>query len=278
MQISMFAFPQIARDLIGNRRIVRRHPLKEGHSLWRVYCGDGEVFIVKRFDSEDTFQNELLALSTLQSLRLPHPLPFAYGGLTIIYRDAIGQSLDQFDDGRVRMAGHVLRQLHDAPAPKFTARDMESPTQPNLTMWQAARHGYRSNEKPVWCHGDFHPGNLIYDPGGAFLHMIDFEDFGPGDPLADLAIACVEFACHRPQEAGRIIRSLCGGYFDGPLPTDRLYAWQDHNTRKTLCQSAFAVVKDWARTNRRDDLIAWYNAGQTNTFNGLMTLFDEVAA
>lgn len=41
---------------------------------------------------------------------------------------------------------------------------------------------------PVWRHGDFHTGNLLTS-GGRLSAVIDFGEFGVGDPACDLIIA-----------------------------------------------------------------------------------------
>lgn len=42
---------------------------------------------------------------------------------------------------------------------------------------------------PVWFHGDVAPGNLLLDDSGRLCAVIDFGQFGVGDPACDLAIA-----------------------------------------------------------------------------------------
>lgn len=55
-------------------------------------------------------------------------------------------------------------------------------------MWEAAlAAGW--DGPPVWFHGDVAPGNLLLDESGALGAVIDFGQFGVGDPACDLAIA-----------------------------------------------------------------------------------------
>lgn len=51
---------------------------------------------------------------------------------------------------------------------------------------------YRFPERPVLCHHDWHPGNLIEDEGRWIL--LDWEFGAPGDPAMDLAAACLGFS------------------------------------------------------------------------------------
>ncbi|WP_439383094.1 aminoglycoside phosphotransferase family protein [Amycolatopsis lexingtonensis] len=53
-------------------------------------------------------------------------------------------------------------------------------------LWDAAL-AHRDGS-PVWCHGDFHTGNLL-TTGGHLSAVIDFGELGVGDPACDLIIA-----------------------------------------------------------------------------------------
>lgn len=55
-------------------------------------------------------------------------------------------------------------------------------------MWEAALAA-RWDRPPVWFHGDVAPGNLLLDPAGQLCAVIDFGQFGVGDPACDLTIA-----------------------------------------------------------------------------------------
>ncbi|MGV9361022.1 aminoglycoside phosphotransferase family protein [Amycolatopsis sp. NPDC003731] len=55
-------------------------------------------------------------------------------------------------------------------------------------LWDAALAAPARSGPPVWCHGDFHTGNLL-TTGGRLSAVIDFGEFGVGDPACDLMIA-----------------------------------------------------------------------------------------
>lgn len=55
-------------------------------------------------------------------------------------------------------------------------------------MWKAALAA-RWDGPPVWFHGDVAPGNLLVDASGRLCAVIDFGQFGVGDPACDLTIA-----------------------------------------------------------------------------------------
>lgn len=61
--------------------------------------------------------------------------------------------------------------------------------------WAAGLAATPWDRRPVWIHGDLHPGNLVAD-GGALTGIIDFGDVTAGDPAYDLAVAWLAFDEH----------------------------------------------------------------------------------
>jgi aminoglycoside phosphotransferase (APT) family kinase protein len=55
-------------------------------------------------------------------------------------------------------------------------------------VWEAALAAQWGGP-PVWFHGDFAPGNLLLDGSGRLGGVIDFGQYGVGDPACDLVIA-----------------------------------------------------------------------------------------
>ena len=55
-------------------------------------------------------------------------------------------------------------------------------------VWDNALHAPAWEREPVWCHGDFHTGNLL-TADGRLSAVIDFGGVGMGDPACDLVIA-----------------------------------------------------------------------------------------
>lgn len=55
-------------------------------------------------------------------------------------------------------------------------------------LWDTALAAPGADRSPVWFHGDFHTGNLL-TTGGRLSAVIDFGEFGVGDPACDLIIA-----------------------------------------------------------------------------------------
>jgi len=55
-------------------------------------------------------------------------------------------------------------------------------------LWDTALAAPAWAGPPVWCHGDFHTGNLL-TTGGRLSAVIDFGGLGVGDPACDLMVA-----------------------------------------------------------------------------------------
>ncbi len=55
-------------------------------------------------------------------------------------------------------------------------------------LWDTALSAPEWNRPPTWFHGDFHTGNLL-TINGRLSAVIDFGEFGVGDPACDLIIA-----------------------------------------------------------------------------------------
>lgn len=55
-------------------------------------------------------------------------------------------------------------------------------------VWEAALRAPVWQGKPVWLHGDLHPGNVLVSQG-QLSAVIDFGTMGVGDPACDLMVA-----------------------------------------------------------------------------------------
>lgn len=129
---------------------------------------DGETVVPERLaDSERTAGDLAAFLTALQ--RLPPPDSFAPGPHPELRR----RTLAAKDDG-VRRSIAAVSAVFDADA---------------LTrVWDRALDAPDWAGKPVWCHGDFHVGNLLMKHGRVTA-VLDFGGLGYGDPACDLDIA-----------------------------------------------------------------------------------------
>lgn len=102
-----------------------------------------------------------------------------------------------------RKAGEILRKIHSIPIDEC---DIPTQTKREKKLYQLSRYeeathlrvandeiaiDYVKNnitliwkERPVYQHGDFHPGNLIYMPNGE-IGVIDFNRWKVGDPYEE---------------------------------------------------------------------------------------------
>ena len=55
-------------------------------------------------------------------------------------------------------------------------------------LWEETVSAVPWSGRPVWLHGDLHPGNLVVR-GNRLAAVIDFGDLTAGDPATDLSVA-----------------------------------------------------------------------------------------
>lgn len=101
-----------------------------------------------------------------------------------------------------RLAGGILKKIHSMP---LDERDIPNETKQAKKLLQLSKYeesnvrvdgdeaavkyvkeniDYIWNENPVYMHGDYHPGNLIYMPDGT-IGVIDFNRWEIGDPYEE---------------------------------------------------------------------------------------------
>lgn len=129
-------------------------------------------------------------------------------------------------------ASRVLRTIHTLPLRPGEGKDKEWQQQKILSRldqyercelrlpgdeqplrFAREQVGLVGQRPPVWCHGDFHVGNLIYTPQGK-VAVIDFNRMRPVDPYEEFyKVELFDTEDSVPFAAGRI-----DGYFDGEIP------------------------------------------------------------
>lgn len=133
-----------------------------------------------------------------------------------------------------RKAGEILKRIHSMPLDEF---DIPAQTKRERKLYQLARYEesphlrvendenviefVKNNidliwkEAPVYQHGDFHPGNLIYMPNGE-IGVIDFNRWEVGDPYEEFyKLEGFGIEVSVPYSVGQI-----DAYFDGEIPMD----------------------------------------------------------
>lgn len=130
-----------------------------------------------------------------------------------------------------REAGKILKKIHSI---EVLEKDIPKDTKKNKKLWQLSRYEESQvriagdeeaiafvkqnidlmwKENPVYMHGDFHPGNLIYTIDGN-IGVIDFNRWEVGDPYEEfykLESFGVEHSI--PYCVGQI-----DGYFEDKVP------------------------------------------------------------
>ncbi len=129
---------------------------------------DGETVVPQRLAESETASRDLAAfLTALQ--QLPSPGSFTPGPHPELRRRTLAAR-----DDRVRASIAAVASVFDVDA---------------LTrVWDRALAAPAWAGTPVWCHGDFHVGNLLMQHGRVTA-VLDFGGLGYGDPACDLDIA-----------------------------------------------------------------------------------------
>lgn len=223
------AFRHLVRRIDPAARLLRAWPLTGGVSaevtVIELARGSGERWrlIVRRHGEVDRAQNPRVArdeyalLHRLYADGLPVPRPvlvdesgdlFPTPVLVVEYVE--GETKTELApaevDGFLDQVAAVLARIHgfpDVPALSFLPRqDREFGPRPAALDASMSEGGIREALESAWPvprvnesglrHGDFWPGNLLWRDG-ALAAVIDWEDAGIGDPLADLANSRLEF-------------------------------------------------------------------------------------
>ncbi|AMN45987.1 hypothetical protein ACG33_02440 [Steroidobacter denitrificans] len=205
---------------------------------WLVRA-DGEALVVRLSDAaEDALQidraSEARILSAVAAAGIGpgvlhcdpdrHILVTRYLGPTWSF-EAAG------DERNIERLAVLLRRLHRLTPPASVRRvDLTATVE---GYWRTldehaadapALHSLRSRARQVagcldrdaiacLCHNDVHHLNIVEVPGGDTLRLIDWEYAGIGEPMFDLAAACVY---HRHDRARR--QRLLAAYLDGVEP------------------------------------------------------------
>jgi aminoglycoside phosphotransferase (APT) family kinase protein len=185
-------------------------------------------------------------------------------GSTELARDHLPAGLDQM--------ARFLVDLHSIDEASLHLPELEAIEDPRAALVEylpstaAGRHvaaalaaglAPRDHDRCVLLHGDYWPGNVIWQDGHLEA-VIDWEDACLGDPLADLATARVELLCRYGDEAvRRFTTCYLAAHHDiiGPLPLDALTIWELY-----VSAAALATMGDWglepddeARRRRRTE-------------------------
>jgi aminoglycoside phosphotransferase (APT) family kinase protein len=227
-------FAQVARAVHERAELLRAWPLAGGVSARvtaleiRLPGGRREKLVVRQYGAANlaadphaaTSEAELLGVLCVAGLPVPRPrhadesgriLPGPY--LVVDFAD--GETLPEAaaDPGdAARQLAAVLAAIHRVPRPRAGLRFLRDKAEmftatlagPPAALDEALNEGRirqalarawppAGQNRPVLLHGDFWPGNTLWRDG-KLAAVVDWEDAGYGDPLADLANGRLEIA------------------------------------------------------------------------------------
>lgn len=129
--------------------------------------------------------------------------------------------------GRILKAIHSI-QVNDEHVPKVTKIEKKLS---QLELYEKSKYRFPKDKsaiayikeninlmcqgKPVYKHGDFHPGNLIYTPDGQ-VGVIDFNRWECGDPYEEF----YKLQSFTVEESVSFSIGQLNGYFDGEPPLE----------------------------------------------------------
>jgi aminoglycoside phosphotransferase (APT) family kinase protein len=208
-------------DIAQSKEWKKIHKITKGWSAdqkYKIHTKKGEVLLLRLADIEkyDEKKKEFDIITKYSKLGIPMSMPVEFGVCNqnrIVYMILTwveGQDLEtvlphlseseQYALGR--LAGNILKKIHSIPVEES---DIPAKTKVDKKIVQLSRYessNVRINndeiavkyvkdniykiwkEKPVYQHGDFHPGNLIYMENGE-IGVIDFNRWEVGDPYEE---------------------------------------------------------------------------------------------
>ena len=227
-------------------------PVNKGWSSdrkYRILTKDGEKQLLRISDIAhfDEKKKEYEIIGKYAKLGFPMSMPVAFGAcnegksvymlLTWVEGSDLEEMLpklskeEQYRLGR--QAGEILKKIHSVP---LAPEDVPKQTKKEKKLTQLARYENSDlrisgdetalryvkdnidqiwRKAPVYTHGDFHPGNLIYMADGS-IGVIDFNRWEVGDPYEEF---------YKMESFGTEISiPYCIGqidaYFDDDVPED----------------------------------------------------------
>ena len=210
----------------------------------RATTEDGKKVIVKEFHDPVGFRRENNAcwsLFDLTSLDMSKVL--AAWEPVILFLDDELETPTVLTQMLATDIGMMLRIVHDATRCVFKKETGHVQNIMEKAKVVPSKH-------VCMTHGDVALSNVVWNQKTGRVRLIDWEDFAPGDPLADLVIAAMELTCDsiaRGVSPVVTVDALISGYGHGTIRA-RWYAEQQ--TRKNLGWWAIVEAQDWVNNNR----------------------------
>lgn len=230
-------FAAVAQKVVPGGRLQRSWPLEGGVSASMQALeisdpgGSLQCVVVRQPGGKDckaldagAAATELALLETLGGLGLPVPkpclldesgavLPAPY--FVMEHIDGTTSVSDAALPGAMRQMAHFLGRLHALDLAELdlpTLPVLEDPREGALHYLPRGASTARLREvlesrttplpknAPSLLHGDFWPGNVLWNDGG-IAAVVDWEDASTGDPVSDLAASRAEILCEHGEAA-----------------------------------------------------------------------------
>ena len=222
-----------------------------GGSVVRIDIGGSEIerLAVKTHGPRDLVRNPNIAADEFHllerlhaaGLAVPRPILFdpadgadAHAVVVLEWIDGTPR-FDPFDAAALAEYAHMLARVHrssidtrgiELPPPRGLPSPPSEPPDETIEETRSRRllerHPPTAPNPSTLLHGDYWPGNVLWRNERVDA-VIDWEDFGYGDPLADLASARLEL-CWAMGEAA--LREFTRAYLDHhPIGTRDLAFW-----------------------------------------------------
>lgn len=208
-------------DIESNKEWKKIQKITKGWSAdqkYKILTKKGEALLLRLADigKYDEKKKEFEIITKYSKLGIPMSMPIEFGvcnqnkSVYMILTWVEGQDLEtvlpdlpekeQYALGR--LAGDILKKIHSIPVEE---KDIPANTKVDKKVLQLSRYESSNvriandeiaikyvkenihkiwKEKPVYQHGDFHPGNLIYMENGE-IGVIDFNRWEVGDPYEE---------------------------------------------------------------------------------------------
>lgn len=255
-------------------------PVDKGWSSdkkYRIETFSGETLLLRLSDMEkyDEKKREYQVIEKYSKLGFAMSMPVEFGVccegqkvymlLTWVEGCDLETKLPQLSEREQymmgRQAGEILRKIHSV---RVEPEDMPTQTKKERKLYQLSRYEESNlrieddeiaiqyvkdnidqiwRQPPVYQHGDFHPGNLIYREDGT-IGVIDFNRWEIGDPYEEfykLESFGVELSI--PYCIGQI-----DAYFDGDVPEE---FWRANAVY--VAQASLFSIK-WAEPFGQEDI------------------------
>jgi len=259
----MAAVSQIALELIGQRRYLGAQKLAGGYTnkVWRVFCEDGAVYIVKSYRAPWTRANEEQAIRTLGMDGWAPQEVYARSATLLIWPDDGLIPLVRPRPEDLRAIGYALRDIHDRTITPADASEKPGWRTVNRIAVRGLAGSGIAADFGSCVHGDPCLENALASPEGRFVRFNDFEEFGPGDTRADLIQCLLETACTLSDWPGAAVSSILEGYLlSGAPDADAFRPVADPKIRKAIATAALNELASWAAQNKEEDLVARYRS------------------